>query len=274
MFRPFGATRSQSGLARSSQVRFPENRAKSDRGSPPTFLIREGCREGGKVKNRTIANITHWLPEQIDALRLVLQGKRVAEVGKAFEKVDSRHHGHVQAVLTAVRRLGLDRLIAAKPCRERDIIVGVVVARLCEPDSKLAMTRWWQDTTLPELLGLGEVDEDAIYAAMDWLLKRQQRIEKKLAKRHLSAGDLVLYDLTSSYFEGHSCPLARLGKSRDRKRGTLQVNYGLVADRRGCPVAVSVFEGNTGDSTTLLDQTGGCARSSGSRMWCWWAIGG
>ncbi len=225
-----------------------------NRGSPPTIIIREGYREGGKVKNRTIANITHWPSEQIEALRLVLQGKRVAEVDKVFEKVDSRHHGHVQAVLTAVRRLGLDTLICATPCRERDIIVGVVVARICEPDSKLAMTRWWQDTTLPELLDLGDVDEDDIYEAMDWLLRRQPRIEKKLAQRHLTEGDLVLYDLTSSYFEGETCPLARRGKSRDRKQGTLQVNYGLVADRRGCPVAVSVFAGNTGDSTTLVAQ--------------------
>lgn len=225
-----------------------------NRGSPPTIIIREGYREGGKVKNRTIANITHWPPEQIEALRLVLQGKRVAEVDKVFEKIDSRHHGHVQAVLTAVRRLALDTLIGSKPCRERDIIVGVVVARICEPDSKLAMTRWWQDTTLPELLDLGDVDEDDIYEAMDWLLQRQPRIEKKLAQRHLTEGDLVLYDLTSSYFEGETCPLARRGKSRDRKQGTLQVNYGLVADRRGCPVAVSVFAGNTGDSTTLVAQ--------------------
>ena len=225
-----------------------------NRGSTPTIIIREGYREGGKVKNRTIANITHWPAEQIEALRLVLQGKRVAEVDQVFEKLDSRHHGHVHAVLLAVRRLGLDTLIAAKPCRERDLIVGALVARICEPDSKLAMTRWWQDTTLPELLDLGEVDEDDIYAAMDWLLERQQRIENKLARRHLAEGDLVLYDLTSSYFEGETCPLARRGKSRDRKQGTLQVNYGLVADRRGVPVAVSVFEGNTGDSTTLLKQ--------------------
>lgn len=225
-----------------------------NRGSTPTIIIREGYREGGKVKNRTIANITHWPAEQVEALRLVLKGKRVAEVDQVFEKLDSRHHGHVHAVLLAVRQLGLDTLIAAKPCRERDLIVGALVARICEPDSKLAMTRWWQDTTLPELLDLEEVDEDDLYEAMDWLLGRQQRIEKKLARRHLAEGDLVLYDLTSSYFEGETCPLARRGKSRDRKQGTLQVNYGLVADRRGVPVAVSVFEGNTGDATTLLEQ--------------------
>ncbi len=225
-----------------------------NRGSRPTTIIREGYREKGKVKNRTIANITHWPREKIEALRLVLKGKKVIEVDKLFEKLESKHHGHVQAVYIAVKRLGLDKLIFSKACRECDIILAVIIARICEPDSKLAMTRWWQDTTLPALLDLEDVDEDDIYEAMDWLLVRQRRIEKKLAGRHLGDGDLVLYDLTSSYFEGEKCPLAVRGKSRDRKKGTLQVNYGLVADRRGCPVAVSVFEGNTIDSTTLLPQ--------------------
>jgi len=225
-----------------------------NRSSRPTIIIREGYRENGKVKNRTIANITHWPKEKTEALRLVLQGKKVAEVDKLFEKLESKHHGHVAAVLATVKRLGIDRLISSRPCRERNIIVATIVARICEPDSKLAMTRWWRDTTLPELLGLGYADEDDIYEAMDWLLARQKRIEKKLARRHLTDGDLVLYDLTSSYFEGEKCPLAARGKSRDRKKGTLQVNYGLVSDRRGCPVAVSVFSGNTIDSTTLLRQ--------------------
>jgi transposase len=225
-----------------------------NRGSRPTIIIREGYRENGKVKNRTIANITHWPKEKIEALRLVLKGVTVAEVDNLFKKLESRHHGHIQAVLTTVKRLGLDRLISSKPSRERNIIVAVIVARICEPDSKLAMTRWWQDTTLPALIDIEDVDEDDIYKAMDWLLGRQKRIEKKLAGRHLGDGDLVLYDLTSSYFEGEKCPLATRGKSRDRKKGTLQVNYGLVADRRGCPVSVAVFEGNTIDSTTLLPQ--------------------
>lgn len=225
-----------------------------NRGGKPTFIIREGFREGGKVKNRTIANITHWPKDQINALKLVLNGTKIAAVDELFEKVESKHHGHVQAVLKVIDKLGLDKLISAKPCRERNIIIAVIVARLCQPDSKLAMTRWWKDTTLPEILDLELVDEDDIYDAMDWLLKRQRRIEKKLAKRHLKDGDLVLYDLTSSYFEGVTCPLARLGKSRDRKRNTLQVNYGLVSDRQGCPVSVSVFEGNTNDSTTLMEQ--------------------
>ena len=168
--------------------------------------------------------------------------------------MESRHHGHVLAVLKSIDKLGLDKIIFSRPCKERDIIVAVIVARICEPDSKLAMTRWWKDTTLPQLLHIEDVTEKDIYKAMDWLLERQGRIEKKLAKRHLKQGDLVLYDITSSYFEGVTCPLARRGKSRDRKRNTLQVNYGLVASRGGCPVSVSVFEGNTGDSTTLMEQ--------------------
>ena len=225
-----------------------------NRGSRPTIIIREGYRENGKVKNRTIANITHWPKEKIEALRRVLKGKKIAAIDELFEKRSSKHHGHVEAVLKTVKKLGLDKIISAKPCRERDIIVAAIIARICEPDSKLAMTRWWWDTTLPEMLDLDGVDEDDVYAAMDWLLKRQNRMEKKLAKRHLKDGDLVLYDLTSSYFEGVTCPLAKLGKSRDRKRNTLQVNYGIVSSREGCPVSLSVYEGNTGDPTTLMEQ--------------------
>ena len=225
-----------------------------NRNSKPAILLRESYREGKKVKKRTIANISFLTVEQAEAFRLVLKGKKIAPVDELFEKLSSRHHGHVHAVLKTVKKLGLDKIISAKPCRERDIIIAVIVARLCRPDSKLAMTRWWDDTTLPELLNLDGVTEDHIYKAMDWLLERQGRIEKKLAKRHLKEGDMMLYDLTSSYFEGVKCPLAKMGKSRDRKRNTLQVNYGLVADRNGCPVSVSVFEGNTGDPTTLMEQ--------------------
>lgn len=225
-----------------------------NRNSKPAILLRESFREGGKVRKRTIANLSALSLDQAEMLSLVLKGKKVVEVDKLFEKLESRHHGHVDAVLATIKKLGVDKLISSRPCGERNIIVAVIVARICKPDSKLAMTRWWKDTTLPELLELGDTDEDDIYEAMDWLLSRQKRIEKKLAKRHLKDGDLVLYDLTSSYFEGEKCPLAARGKSRDRKKGTLQVNYGLVSDRRGCPVAVSVFAGNTIDSTTLLRQ--------------------
>jgi len=151
-----------------------------------------------------------------------------------------------------MHHLGVDTLIASRPSRERDLVVAMVAARILEPDSKLATTRWWHTTTLPADLEVSDADEDTLYEAMDWLLDRQARIEQKLAARHLRAGGLVLYDLTSSYFEGTTCPLAAFGHNRDGKKGKLQVNYGLLTDGRGCPVAVSVFPGNTGDPPTLL----------------------
>lgn len=225
-----------------------------NRNSRPAILLRESYREGKKVKKRTIANLSALTLQQAEMLRRLLKGERLLSVDELFEKISSKHHGHVDAVLKTVKKLRLDSLISAKPCREGDIIVAVIVARICEPDSKLAMTRWWDTTTLPELLDLEGVDEDDIYKAMDWLLARQKRIEKKLAKRHIKEGDMVLYDLTSSYFEGVTCPLARMGKSRDRKRNTLQINYGIVSTKEGCPISVSVYEGNTGDPSTLIDQ--------------------
>ena len=225
-----------------------------NRGSPPAILLRQGYREEGKVKNRTLANLTHWPAPKVDRLRRVLRDEPLAPVDQLFEVVASTHHGHVQAVRLAMQRLGVDTLIASRPCRERELVVAMVAARILEPDSKLATTRWWHTTTLPESLGVADADEDDLYDAMDWLLARQERIEHKLAARHLQAGGLVLYDLTSSYFEGTTCPLAALGHNRDGKKGKLQVNYGLLTDGRGCPVAVSVFKGNTGDPKTLLPQ--------------------
>jgi len=166
-----------------------------------------------------------------------------------------------------MHHLGVDTLIASRPSRERDLIVAMVAARILEPDSKLATTRWWHTTTLPADLEVSDADEDTLYEAMDWLLDRQARIEQKLAARHLRAGGLVLYDLTSSYFEGTTCPLAAFGHNRDGKKGKLQVNYGLLTDGRGCPVAVSVFKGNTGDPPTLLPLCGRCGSDLGSRRW-------
>jgi transposase len=151
-----------------------------------------------------------------------------------------------------MQRLGLASVIASKPCRERDLVLAMVAARIVAPHTKLATTRWWHTTTLAQEFGVAEADEDDLYAAMDWLLERQDKIEKKLAGRHLSEAGLVLYDLTSSYFEGTTCPLAKLGYNRDGKKGLLQVNYGLLTDARGCPVAVSVHEGNVADSLTLM----------------------
>jgi hypothetical protein len=223
-----------------------------NRGSPPAILLRVGYREGGTVKNRTLANLTTWPAQKVDLLRRLLRDEPLAPVDALVEVVASAHHGHVQAVRTTMQRLGFDALIAARPCRERALVMAMVAARILEPDSKLATTRWWHTTTLPADLGVSDADEDALYEAMDWLLARQERIEQKLAARHLRPGGFVLYDLTSSYFEGTTCPLAAFGHNRDGKRGKLQVNYGLLTDARGCPVAVSVFTGNTGDPPTLL----------------------
>ena len=222
-----------------------------NRGSPPAILLREGYRDHGKVRNRTLANLSHWPAAQVDLLRRVLRGEPLAPVDQLWTVVASPHRGHVQAVRAAMRRLGFEALVAARPSRERALVVAMVAARILAPDSKLATTRWWHTTTLPADLGVAAADEDELYAAMDWLLARQARIEQKLAARHLTAGGLVLYDLTSSYFEGTTCPLAAFGHDRDGKKGKLQVNYGLLSDARGCPVAVSVFEGNTADATTL-----------------------
>jgi hypothetical protein len=223
-----------------------------NRRSPPAILLREGYREGGQVKNRTLANLSHWPLAKVELLRRVLRDEPLAPVDTLVEIVASAHHGHVQAVRTTMQRLGFDTLIASRPVRERALVVAMVAARILEPDSKLATTRWWHTTTLPASLGVGDADEDALYEAMDWLLERQAGIERKLATRHLRAGGFVLYDLTSSYFEGTTCPLAAFGHNRDGKKGKLQVNYGLLTDGRGCPVAVSVFKGNTGDAPTLL----------------------
>ena len=224
-----------------------------NRNSPPAILLREGYRENGKVRNRTIANLSKWPPEKIEALRLVLKGHQVAPVDALYKTVSSRAHGHVKAVLTAMEKLGIKKLLASRTSRERDIIYAVIAWRVIKPASKLAMQREWRDSTLPEMVGLSDsVSEDDIYAAMDWLLDGQDRIEKKLAARHLTDGGLMLYDLSSSYFEGTTCPLAALGYNRDKKKGKLQVNYGLMTNGSGCPVGVSVFPGNVGDPKTLI----------------------
>ncbi len=225
-----------------------------NRNSSPAFLLRESYREGGKVKKRTLANLSSLPVEQIERIRQILRGEQLAPVDTLFKAVGSAHHGHVQAVLSVMKRLRFDALLSSRPCRERDLVIAMVAARILKPHSKLATTRWWNVTTLPEILGVSDATEDDLYEAMDWLLLRQDRIEKKLAARHLRENGLVLYDLSSSYFEGVTCPLAALGHPRDGIQGKLQVNYGLLAAPRGCPVSVSVYEGNTGDPTTLLEQ--------------------
>ena len=248
-----------------------------NRGSPATVLLRESYREGSKVRKRTLANLSSLSSAQIDAIRATLLGQPVQPVAQPraqplaqpFEAIASPSHGHVQAVALTLQRLGLAGLLASKPCRERDLVLAMLGARILAPHTKLATTRWWHTTTLAEEFGVVDADEDDLYAAMDWLLARQDRVQKKLAARHLREGGLVLYDLSSSYFEGTTCLLAKLGHNRDGKKGMLQVNYGLLTDARGCPVAVSVYEGNVSDSKTLMPEVKRLARTSASSAWCW-----
>jgi transposase len=225
-----------------------------NRSSPPAILLRESFRENGKVKSRTLANLSKLPKDAVDLLKRHLAGDRFVGTDEAFDYVESWHHGHVQAVRCAMKRLGFDRLVATRRSRERDLVLAMVTARILAPDSKLATTRNWQVTSVPRVFGVGDADEDELYAAMDWLLERQDDIEAGLASRHLKEGGLVLYDLTSSYFEGTSCALAARGYNRDGKKGKLQVNYGLLTDERGCPVAISVFDGRTVDTKTLMPQ--------------------
>lgn len=225
-----------------------------NRSSPPAILLRENYREDGQVKSRTLANLSKLPATAIEVLRASLKGQTLVAPQEHFEVVSSRHHGHVQAVLAVMRRLRFASLIASRPCRERDLVLAMVAARVLAPDSKLATTRWWHVTTLPEMLGVRDADAEELYAAMDWLLGRQRRIEAKLAARHLEHDALALYDLTSSYFEGVTCPLAGFGHNRDGKRGQRQVNFGLLTNAAGVPVSVSVFQGNSGDPRTLPAQ--------------------
>jgi len=223
-----------------------------NRGAAPTVLLRESFREGAKVGKRTLANLSALSAAQVEAIRAALRGEALQPVAGAFEITRSRPHGHVQCVATAMQRLDMASVLSSKPCRERDLVLAMMASRIVDPATKLATTRGWHASTLAEEFGVADADEDDLYAAMDWLLERQDRIQKKLASRHLQEGGLVLYDLSSSYFEGTTCPLAKRGYSRDGKSGTLQVNYGLLTDARGCPVAVSVHEGNTSDSLTFM----------------------
>ena len=225
-----------------------------NRESRPTYLLRESFREGKSVRKRTLANLSALSDAQIAAIRLVLRGEGLCPPSSLFEVTSSRPAGHVQAVAVAMRQLQMERLLAARPSRERDLVLAMIAARIVSPNTKLATSRQWHSTTLAQDFGVLEADEDDLYGAMDWLLAHQDSIQKKLAARHLSEGGLVLYDLSSSYFEGLTCPLAKLGYSRDGKRGMLQVNYGLLTDARGAPVAVSVYEGNVADSQTFLPE--------------------
>jgi transposase len=222
-----------------------------NRDSRPAYLLRESFRDGRKVRKRTLANLSALADDQIEAIRRVLRGEKLAAVGELFEVTASRIHGDTDAVLAAMKRLGMRELLSTRASFEADVAMGMIAARLVAPHTKLATTRWWRTRTLPQDLSIEHATEDDLYKAMDWLLDHQDLIEKKLAARHLESGGLALYDLSSSYFEGKTCPLAAMGHNRDGKKNKLQVNYGLLADKRGCPVAVSVYEGNTNDAKTL-----------------------
>jgi transposase len=225
-----------------------------NRDSPPAILLREGWREGNKTRQRTLANLSDWPQQKIDTLRRLLRDEPMVSLHDRFTTQKSLPHGHVEAVLAMIRKLELERLISSEHCRERDLVVAMIVQRLIAPVSKLATTRLWHTTTLSEELGVGEASEDDLYAAMDWLGERQERIEKKLAARQLREGGLVLYDVSSSFYQGHTCPLAQFGHDRDGKKGLPIIVYGVMTNGEGCPVAVSVYAGNTGDPTTVADQ--------------------
>jgi transposase len=230
-----------------------------NRNSPPAILLRESYRHEGKVRKRTLCNLSDWSPAHVEGLRGVLKGGTVIPAEQdAFTITRSLPHGHVAAALGTARKIGLDRILGLDGNRCRDLVLAMLVGRILDPVSKLAAARMLSPATasssLGEALGLGEIADDELYAALDWLLARQAAIETALAKRHLQNGTLVLYDVSSSYMEGRCCPLAKRGYSRDGKKGTLQIVYGLLCAPDGCPVAIEVFDGNTGDPTTLAPQ--------------------
>ena len=219
-----------------------------------SYYLRRSFREDGKVKHETLGNLSDLPVQVIDLISRSLKGETFVPAADTFRILSTRPHGHVEAVLAMIRRLGLDSFIASRPSRQRDLVLAMIAERLLFPCSKLATTRHWHDTTLGEELHLQDATEDDLYAAMDWLLERQKAIETKLAKRHLSDGGLVLYDVSSSYYEGEKCPLAHYGHDRDGKTGRPIIVYGVLTDGDGRPVAVQVYPGNTGDPTTVPDQ--------------------
>ena len=230
-----------------------------NRNSPPAVLLRETYRQDGKIRKRTLCNLSGWPTAHVEGLRGVLKGGTVIPAERdAFTVTRSLPHGHVAAALGTARKIGLDRILGPDGNRCRDLVLALLVGRILDPVSKLAAARALSPATasssLGEVLGLGAVDDDELYAALDWLRERQPAIETTLARRHLSNGTLVLYDVSSSYMEGRCCPLAKRGYSRDGRKGTLQIVYGLLCAPDGCPVAVEVFDGNTADPTTLAPQ--------------------
>ncbi len=232
-----------------------------NRNSPPAVLLRESYRDGGKIKKRTLLNLSAWPAEQVEGLRIVLKGGTALPPGQnPFTITRSLPHGHVAAILGAIHDTGLDRILGPEGNRPRDLILAMIVNRIVAPASKLATARMLDEptacTSTGKVLGLGPVAAPELYEALDWLLARQPEVEKRLARKHLKGGCLVLYDVSSSYVEGRCCELARFGYNRDRKKGKLQIVYGLLCAADGCPVAIEVFEGNTGDPKTLAAQIG------------------
>ncbi|NEQ19272.1 MAG: hypothetical protein F6K28_05420 [Microcoleus sp. SIO2G3] len=227
-----------------------------NRNSPPAVLLRESYREGNKVRKRTLANLSSLPDEAVDGLRILLKGGTAIEnLPEAFEIIRSRPHGHVAAVLGTLKNIGLHNTIAPQSSRNRNLVLAMIVARIINPGSKLATARGLDSvtcsSTLGELLGVSFASEDELYQAINWLLSQQSEIEKRLAQKHLCENTLVLYDMSFTYFEGSSCPLAQFGYSRDKKKGKLQITFRLICNGAGCPVAVEVFDGNTGDPTTF-----------------------
>jgi len=219
-----------------------------------THLLRRSIRKGNTVIHETLGNLSHLPEHLIEIIKRSLKGETFVPAAEAFRTTRTHPHGHVEAVLTMIRKLGLEELIASKPSPERDLVIAMVAERILFPSSKLAHTRHWHGTTLAEEMDVAYATEDHLYEAMDWLLKRQGAIEKKLAQRHLGEGALVLYDVTSSYYEGKTCPLARFGHDRDGKTGCPIIVYGVLTDADGRPVAVQVYPGNTADPKTVPDQ--------------------
>ncbi|HAM50916.1 MAG TPA: IS1634 family transposase [Nitrospiraceae bacterium] len=225
-----------------------------NRNSRPAILLRKAKRVGRKIVKTTLENLTDWPQEKISALRALLQGDTLVPKDSIFTIEKTTPHGHVEAVLGMIKKLKLDTLISASRSRQRDLVLAMLVQRLIHPCSKLATTRLWHSTTLAETLSVGDADCDELYSALDWLLERQPGIEKKLAKHHLTEGSLVLYDVSSSYYEGHICPLIAFGHNRDGKEGMPIIVYGVMTDHEGRPIAVEVYPGNTGDPSTVIDQ--------------------
>jgi hypothetical protein len=230
-----------------------------NRNSPPCILVRESYRQDGKVHKRTLANITRLSDEVIDGIDRLLKGGQIIEnLGDDFHIIRSLPYGHVQSILSVINDIGLKPVISPRGGKELKLVIAMIVSRIVNPSSKLATSRSISgetcSTALGDLLGIERVSETDFYRAMDWLLGQQDRIESSLARKHLEDGSLVLYDVSSSYFEGQCCPLAKRGHDRDKKKGKLQIVYGLLCDKNGCPVAIEVFEGNTTDPKTVKNQ--------------------